>query len=128
MPLSADRHAGGGFVQHQHGWPQAKCNCDFDQALLAVGQLPHRRQCVVRDAQAFEQRIGVFQYATTLAYRAKHVTADACVLADGEADVLQDRQTTEQRVDLERATETASHACRLRQSGDVLARKHDTPG
>src|SRR4051812_45135859 len=46
-------------------------------------------------------------------------------LGDGERDVVEHREASEKRIDLERAADAALHALRLRHAGDVLAAEED---
>src|SRR5690349_9136544 len=58
---------------------------------------------------------------------AQHARSYALALGDGERHVVEDGQSTEERVDLERPAQAALHAAGLAQGGDVLAAERDRP-
>ncbi len=115
------RNTGRRLVEQQHLRLQPERDGDLHQALLAVGQLLHRQQSIVGDAQTLEQRVGIVQCTAARTDRPQHVATGAGALADCETDILQNCETLEERVDLERPAEAAADAGRLRQRGDVLA-------
>ena len=58
----AGRHAGRRLVEQQHLGLEPERHRDLDQALAAIGQLAHRAQRLVGEAEPLEQRVGLLDH------------------------------------------------------------------
>src|SRR6185437_1086042 len=118
-------HARGRLVEQQHAGLEAERHRDLDQALAAIGDLAHRTQRILGDAQLFEERIGLFDDRALGARGTEQRAGDAMLLANRQGHILEYRKAAEQLVDLEGAGEAALDALRLGEAGHLLPREQD---
>ena len=114
-------HARRRLIEQQHARPQRECNCDFQQALLAIRQSRHRALGDVGDADLRELRIRLLQARTPAPAVTQHAPGEAIALCNRDGDVIAHRGRMQQRVDLMGAHQAAPNACFGREPVDRFA-------
>ena len=93
-------HPGGGFVQNQYAWLQRQCQRQFNQALLPVCKIAHRRFFKFQQVE-LRKYLADFRLDCAKALgTAKPVLAFALALQNGQADVFAHGHGFEQGGDL----------------------------
>src|SRR6185312_6684968 len=115
------RHPGRRLVEQQHVRLEPERDRDLDETLTPIRQFADQPVGVVGEAKPLQERVGRQQDLAMRACGTEQAAAGAEPLADREADIFEDAQAAEQRVDLEGACEAAPHPLFLRQRGDIGA-------
>src|SRR6267378_170111 len=122
------RHARGGLVEEQHAGLQPERDRDFDQALLAVGEVEDANARVLGETERREQLHALLAHVAVRARRAQHAPRDPTALSHRERHVVEHRKAAEEGVDLESPSQAELHAFCLSRRRDVLPAEHDPAG
>ena len=120
MALGA-RHARRWLVEQQHLGLQAERDRDLDQALAAIRELGDAVARIVLELQGLEHVHRLVDHIHARARRPDHGGGRADPLGDGDVDVLEDRESAEQPVDLEGACDPKLDPFGLGDRRDVVA-------
>jgi len=122
------RHAGGGLVEQQDPGFERKRKREFQQSLLAVGDLADAAAGKLGDAEPGKQRMHLIHHVRHGAVAGEHAAGPALALQDGERDMFLRRHLGEEPRHLEGPHEAAAHALRRPEAGDILVAERDRAG